>query len=146
MKKLLIAALGAVLWAAPTLADDNVVITQANGSNAALAASCTGGSNISGPPKVCSLTPGGLASHISTATTTVVKSGAGFLHSITINTKGTVASTVTVYDNTAGSGTVLAVIDSLTLSGTFALNVAFATGLTIVTTGTAAPDLTVSYR
>lgn len=84
--------------------------------------------------------------HISTAATTTVKSGAGTLHSISVNTKGTVASTITVYDNTVGSGTVIAVIDSLNLSGPFVLDVAFATGLTLVTTGTVAPDVTVSYR
>jgi hypothetical protein len=85
-------------------------------------------------------------SHIDTATTTTVKSGAGVLHSINVNSKGTVASTITVYDNTAGSGTVIAILDSLTLSGTFVFDVSFATGLTLVTTGTVAPDITVSYR
>lgn len=86
-------------------------------------------------------------SHISTATTTTVKSGAGVLHSIVINTKGTVASTITVYDNTAGSGTVIAVIDSLTPIGALYLyDVLFTTGLTLVTTGTVAPDVTVAYR
>jgi len=84
--------------------------------------------------------------HISTSTTTVVKSGAGVLHNISINTLGTVASTTTIYDNTAGSGTVIGVINSLTLSGAFILDIAFSTGLTIVTTGTVAPDVTVSYR
>lgn len=85
-------------------------------------------------------------SHISTSTTTTVKPGAGELHAISVNTKGTVASTITVFDNTAGSGAVIGVIDSLNLSGAFVLDVAFTTGLTIVTTGTVAPDLTVSYR
>ena len=84
--------------------------------------------------------------HISTAATTTVKSGAGDLHSISVNTKGTVASTITVFDSTTGSGTVIGVIDSLNLSGAFVLDVAFATGRTIVTTGTVAPDLTVSFR
>lgn len=84
--------------------------------------------------------------HISTSTTTTVKSGAGVLHNISVNTLGTVASATTVYDNTAGSGTVIAVINTLTLSGSFVLDVAFATGLTLVTTGTVAPDITVSYR
>lgn len=84
--------------------------------------------------------------NITTATTTVVKSGAGVLHGITINTKGTVASTVTIYDNTAGSGTKIGIIDSLNLSGPFLFDAIFATGLTIVTTGTAAPDITVTYR
>lgn len=85
-------------------------------------------------------------SHISTSTTTTVKSGAGVLHAISVNTKGTVASIITVYDNTAGSGTVIGVVDSLNLSGAFIFDVIFATGLTLVTTGTVAPDITVSYR
>lgn len=85
-------------------------------------------------------------SNITTATTTTVKSGAGTLHGINVNTKGTVASTVTVYDNTAGSGTKIATLDSLNLSGWNQFDVAFATGLTLVTTGTAAPDITVSYK
>lgn len=84
--------------------------------------------------------------NITTATTTVVKSGAGVLHGVTVNTKGTVASTTTIYDNTAGSGTKIAVIDSLTLSGSFFYDAGFTTGLTIVTTGTVAPDITVLYR
>lgn len=84
--------------------------------------------------------------NISTATTTTVKSGAGYLHGITVNSKGTIASTITIYDNTAGSGTVLGTIDSLNNAGTFTYDVAFATGLTVVTTGTVAPNITVSYR
>lgn len=84
--------------------------------------------------------------HISTSTTTTVKSGAGTLKAIIVNTLGTVASTTTIYDNTAGSGTVIGVINTLALGGTFTFDVQFTTGLTIVTTGTAAPDLTVSYK
>lgn len=81
--------------------------------------------------------------NITTSATTLVKTGAGVLHSITVNTKGTVASTVVAYDNTAGSGTKIGTVDSLNLSGTFTFDAAFSTGLTIVTTG--APDITVSY-
>jgi len=84
--------------------------------------------------------------HISTATTTTVKSGAGAVHTITVNNLGTVASTTTVYDNTAGSGTVIAAINTLAGQTSYVYDVAFATGLTIVTTGTVAPDLTISYR
>ncbi|HEV3262053.1 MAG TPA: hypothetical protein VG013_34700 [Gemmataceae bacterium] len=83
--------------------------------------------------------------HISTLTTTVVKSGAGYLHSIAINTKGASGNVATVYDNTTGSGTVIAVIDPTANLQTLLYDVQFSTGLTIVTaTGTAA-DLTVSY-
>lgn len=91
-------------------------------------------------------TPVNTAGHMSTATTTTFKSGAGILHAVCVNTLGTVASTVTVYDNTAGSGTVIGVINSLAISGCFSYDVAFATGLTLVTTGTVAPDVTIAYK
>lgn len=84
--------------------------------------------------------------HISTATTTTVKTGAGVVHTITVNNLGTVASTTTVYDNTAGSGTVIAIINTLAGQISYIYDVAFNTGLTLVTTGTVAPDITVSYR
>jgi len=83
---------------------------------------------------------------ITTATTTLVKSGAGLLHGVTVNSLGTVASTIEVYDALTATGTPLAIIDSLTLSGQFLYDINFATGLTLVTTGTVAPNLTVSYR
>lgn len=91
--------------------------------------------------------PGGHSfANITTATTTTVKSGAGVLHTLTVNNLGTVASTTTVYDNTAGSGTKIATINTLAGQTSYIYDVAFATGLTIVTTGTVAPDITVSYR
>jgi microcompartment protein CcmK/EutM len=82
-----------------------------------------------------------------TNTTTTHKSGAGILHKIVVNTKGASANTATVYDNTAGSGTVIAVIDTVNInSQALEYDLAFATGLTIVTaTGTPA-DLTIVYR
>lgn len=88
---------------------------------------------------------GRLFSHIAGAATTVIKSGAGFLHTFIINTKGA-AATATIYDNTAGSGTVIAIVDLTGVSGTgTTYDVAFLTGLTVVTTGTLS-DITVSYR
>lgn len=116
-------------------------------SNTVQLVEMVGGSSPTPSATPTSVTPAGNSvSNITTSTTTVVKSGAGVLHGININTKGTVASTVTVYDNTAGSGTKLATLDSLNLAGWNQYDVAFATGLTIVTTGTSAPDITVSYR
>ncbi len=82
--------------------------------------------------------------NISTSTTTTVKSGAGVLHLVNVNSLGTVASITTIYDNTAGSGTVIAIIDTLTLKGSNQYDINFATGLTLVTTG--APNITVAYR
>lgn len=80
--------------------------------------------------------------NITSATTTVVKSGSGFLHAITVNT--TAAGAITVYDNTSGSGTKIATLKSSVGEQTFTFNVIFNTGLTIVTA--AASDITVSSR
>lgn len=79
--------------------------------------------------------------YISTATTTTVKSGAGVLHSITIGE--TAAGAITIYDNTAGSGTVLLVLKASIAEQTFIFDIDFGTGLTIVTAG--ASKLQVSY-
>lgn len=80
--------------------------------------------------------------YISTATTTTLKSGHGQLHSITVSE--TAAGTVTVYDNTAGSGTVIAVLKASIAEQTYFFDVSFNTGLTVVTAG--ASKLSVSYR
>lgn len=78
--------------------------------------------------------------------TTTAKSGAGVLHSVTINTKGAASNVLTLYDNTAGSGTKIATIDTTVAFGTILLDVVFSTGLTAVLgTGTAA-DVTLAYR
>src|SRR4051812_27926772 len=76
--------------------------------------------------------------NITTTATTVVKSGAGWLHSVCIN-KPVASSVITLYDNTAGSGTVIATITlpaTLLAEGGNAceeFDIAFGTGLTIVT-------------
>ena len=81
-------------------------------------------------------------------TTTTVKSGAGVLQSIIFN-KPVATGVVTVYDNTAASGTLIGTITTPTVSGEgpdpVLYNLAFSTGLTIVT-ATAAQDITVVYR
>jgi len=91
-------------------------------------------------------TPSYSYSNIPLNTTIVIKSGAGFLKAITINKPGS-GSTATVYDNTAGSGTIIATINTAASSPvTLTYEVAFSTGLTIVTAGTTAADITVSYK
>lgn len=86
--------------------------------------------------------------NITTATTTVVKSGAGVLHKLIINT-AIASATITLYDNTAASGTKIgtitlpAVITGLSLIDLI-YDLSFATGLTVVTSGLT--DLTVIYR
>ena len=85
------------------------------------------------------------AKNIATNTTTVVKSGAGRLYGISVNT--TAAGTITVYDNTAASGTKLAVLKSSVAEGMylqFPEGFTFQTGLTVVTA--AASDITVVYE
>lgn len=82
--------------------------------------------------------------HITTATTTILKYGAGMLHNIVLNNPTNNA--ITVYDNSAASGTVIAIINPGASATPFALDyhVPFGTGLTIVTAGT--PDLTVIFE
>jgi hypothetical protein len=80
--------------------------------------------------------------NIAAAATTVVKSGAGELKLIVVNT--TAAGAITVYDNTAASGTKIATLKASVVEGTYEYDVSFSTGLTIVTA--AASDITVAYR
>lgn len=82
--------------------------------------------------------------HITTSTTTVVKASPGVIRAVVVNSLGTVASTCTVRDD----ATVIAVIDTLTSgnTGTYTFDVACATNITVVTTGTAPPDITVIYN
>jgi hypothetical protein len=82
---------------------------------------------------------------INTATTTTVKTGSGLIGEITVI--GGTLGAIQVFDNTAGSGTIL--LPSFTPgAGTQGLvllrDVVFNTGLTIVTA--AATIITVSYR
>lgn len=85
--------------------------------------------------------------NIISATTTIVKSGAGILRSVIFNKANSLTS-ITVYDNTAGSGTKIGTVTNpLTLlSSQFAqdFNCGFNTGLTIVTSGT--DDITIVYQ
>lgn len=87
-------------------------------------------------------------SNITTTATTTVKSGAGTLHNVCINTP-TALATIVIYNNTAGSGTKIAsVTNPASVAGIFPVcakyDVYFSTGLTVVT-GVAAQDITVTY-
>lgn len=87
---------------------------------------------------------GSTFAYISTATTTQVKSGAGILHKIVINTP--VAGTISLIDNTSGSTVNMGVITMTADLKPYALeyNLGFATGLRIITS--VAADITVVYR
>lgn len=80
--------------------------------------------------------------YIVTATTTVVKTGAGLLHTITV--EGGTTGTIIVYDNTAASGTIIASFSTTNAMATYTFDVSFATGCTVVTS--AATQLTISVR
>ncbi|MGC2135444.1 MAG: hypothetical protein WA661_19530 [Xanthobacteraceae bacterium] len=83
--------------------------------------------------------------NIATDTTTTIKSAPGYLHTVCVNTPAA-TGTITIYDNTAASGTKIGTITSYaSLPQCFTYDVAFWIGLTIVT-ATAAPDITVSFR
>lgn len=85
--------------------------------------------------------------NISGAGTTVVKAEPGILKRITIN-KAIGSSVITVYDNTAASGTKIATITEpavlLSNNGTLEFGCGFLTGLTIVTS--TSDDITVIYQ
>lgn len=84
--------------------------------------------------------------HISTNTTTLVKTGPGILHTLTVNIVGTAPATVVIWDNTAASGTQIANMVINTNDTFFLFDVGFNTGLTIVTTsGATVGDYTVSF-
>ena len=83
--------------------------------------------------------------NITTDATTTIKSGSGILHNICLNGV-TAAEVITIYDNTAASGTKIGTITVPTgqTIGCQRYDVAFKTGLTIVT-ATQTGDVTVSW-
>lgn len=84
--------------------------------------------------------------NITAAATTVCKVGSGVLHSVTLNNVA-IASVINVYDNIAGSGTLIGTYTqgaaALVAPVSLILDARFNTGLTIVTTGT--NDITVTF-
>lgn len=104
---------------------------------------------------VLQATPSGGASftHIAAGqATTTVKSGAGTLYQICYNGAATATNVTTVYDNTAGSGAVIAIpaVTSVTspLCQPFggSVGLTFTLGLTIVTATANGADMTVTYK
>jgi hypothetical protein len=85
--------------------------------------------------------------NITSGTTTTVKIGNGVLVSIIVG-KAVAGDTITIYDNTAASGTKIGTITHpATITSaqyTIPYLVQFTTGLTIVTSG--ADDITVVYE
>ena len=81
--------------------------------------------------------------------TTVVKSGAGVLKAIIFNGPATATSTTTIYDNTAASGTIIGIPLATAVVSPVTINyndLAFSTGLTIITATANGANMTVIYR
>jgi hypothetical protein len=75
------------------------------------------------------------------ATNQVIATGAGVLVGVSLNTNG---GTVTLYDNTAPSGTSIGIIASDAPEGFFPFGIAFTTGLTVTNGSTT--NCTIVYR
>jgi hypothetical protein len=80
--------------------------------------------------------------------TTVVKSGAGFLHAIVVNGPATATNTTNVYDNATGAGTIIAtpLLTGVLVPATIVYDCAFTLGLTIITATANGANMTVIYR
>lgn len=84
------------------------------------------------------------AVRLNSAATTTLKSNPGTLVGLLIGKSGTGTADITIYDNTAASGTVIAVIDCAAQRGYIPIDVEFEIGLTVVTTTTVG-DYTLLY-
>lgn len=80
--------------------------------------------------------------NIADTASTLVKSGAGYLHAIIVNNSP--AGSLTVYDNTAGSGTKIATLKASITEGTYTFNCQFDNGLYVIPA--AVGDYTIVYR
>ena len=80
------------------------------------------------------------------ATTNAIKSGAGVLIGISINTKGATGNILTVYDGLTATGTEIGIFDTTANVSFIPLNAKFLTGLSVIMgTGTAA-NITLVWR
>ncbi len=84
--------------------------------------------------------------HVSALGNTTLKSGAGLPHSGCINAKGATGNTLTLYDNTAASGTILAVMDTSAQVQTLLYDLTFTTGLTAALAAGTAADVIVTFQ
>jgi len=80
--------------------------------------------------------------------TTTVKTGAGILSQVCWGTVGANGSTATVYDNTSAAAPIITVMTPVNAQNSqcFKFDLDVATGITIVTTGSANNDITITYQ
>jgi hypothetical protein len=81
---------------------------------------------------------------VTTAATTTIKSGAGFLHTVVIG--GISLPTLALYDNTAASGQPIAIFNPNPPVGDHFFDVSFATGLTAIGGAGVPVSVTYTYR
>ena len=79
-------------------------------------------------------------------TTSTIKTGAGVLASLCVNT-ATASETITIYDSATGSGTKIGTITLYASTNPcFYYNVNFFNGLTLVAATASSADITVGYQ
>lgn len=84
--------------------------------------------------------------NLTSNTTIVCKLGAGTLHRIVQNKAGSNTNTVTIYDNTAASGTVIGtILNTAGSMGSIEYDLDFYIGLTVISATGTAGDLTIVY-
>lgn len=76
--------------------------------------------------------------------TVTPKASSGVLHTVTVNS-AVAAGTLTIFDNTTGTGTIIASVSIATFQGTLIFDAVFSTGLTYVVVGATA-DVTLTWR
>lgn len=85
---------------------------------------------------------GNKIAYVAGAATTLIKTGRGHLHSVTIGLPS--ASTVSVYDGLSAAGTLIAVLTAAAVPFIWTPNCTFGVGLTVVTAGTS--NISVVYQ
>jgi hypothetical protein len=84
--------------------------------------------------------------HIAANGTTALTTKAGFLHAVTINTKGASSNVLTLTDpNAPGGSATIAVIDTTSQVTTLRFDISFSSLTAVLGTGTAA-DVTICWQ
>lgn len=78
--------------------------------------------------------------------TVTLKVGSGVFRKFIVGDAGVTGSLITFYDNTAGSGTVIAAINGSNINGQLEFDIAFTTGLTYVVNNKNPGSITITYE
>lgn len=99
---------------------------------------------VEGTDSISVYPPRSVYTNITTNTNTQIKSSAGFIFSISVNTAGT-ASTATLYDNTSCANPSMGIFTT-TAQAILPIQGYYPAGLCITTAGAAAADITVRWK